>query len=325
MGILEDMLYMQNQQMRMAPGGIQGPLGQAPQQAAPQPQMPAQQPGRVPGLLEQSAALNSMLAMHDPSAAVRNYQGALLHNDRTRQLASSGGLPSNIQEWQYYNSLSEEDQKRYLDMKRGPSVTDLAGGKAIVRGGQFDPEYLSTLDEEARAKAIVKASQESGKLLAKRHSTLRDGRTTRIENFRLGSEILTELKKNDLPTGLYTGLVYEVIPTEMQEKLNSLAETVARQRLKLEGDERPTDQDVAGMKRALFGQYRTEAFNRDSLERLLRELESQEMEFQQLGNALRDFNVPGVPAPQTPSYMRDKNLTDEELDEKYRRKKNSGY
>lgn len=46
-------------------------------------------------------------------------------------IGGMSGAPSNVQEWQYYNSLSKEDQQRYLTMKRSNQVVDL-GDKKIV-------------------------------------------------------------------------------------------------------------------------------------------------------------------------------------------------
>ena len=39
--------------------------------------------------------------------------------------------PSNVQEWQYYNQLSPQDQERYLTMKRSNSVVNLGGSQIV--------------------------------------------------------------------------------------------------------------------------------------------------------------------------------------------------
>lgn len=40
--------------------------------------------------------------------------------------------PSNVKEWTYYNSLSAEDQKRYLNMKRANQTLNLGGTQMVV-------------------------------------------------------------------------------------------------------------------------------------------------------------------------------------------------
>lgn len=43
------------------------------------------------------------------------------------KIKAGQGSPSSVQEWQYYNSLSPEDQKRFLEMKRSQQWLNLGG------------------------------------------------------------------------------------------------------------------------------------------------------------------------------------------------------
>jgi len=82
-------------------------------------------------------------------------------------LKGENSLPSNVQEWRYYNSLSEADQQRFLEMKRGGKLFDLGGGGKgyLGAGGQQEvlvtPEIATTRDA-TRAGAVV-SSQEAAK------------------------------------------------------------------------------------------------------------------------------------------------------------------
>lgn len=53
--------------------------------------------------------------------------------DLKRQAIQSGKHgPSSVQEWQYYNSLSPEDQERYLGMKRAQQTLNLGGQQVVL-------------------------------------------------------------------------------------------------------------------------------------------------------------------------------------------------
>lgn len=41
---------------------------------------------------------------------------------------SPGDIPMNVREWEYYKTLSKENQKAFLDMKRAPGFLDVGGG-----------------------------------------------------------------------------------------------------------------------------------------------------------------------------------------------------
>lgn len=74
-----------------------------------------------------------------------------------RDAASGGEAPSNVREWQHFNSLSPEDQQRYLTMKRAEKYLDLGD-----RYGQPNPiapdkmvrEVPKNVAEEARQKKV---------------------------------------------------------------------------------------------------------------------------------------------------------------------------
>lgn len=71
------------------------------------------------------------------------------------------GTPSSVREWQYYNSLSDADQKRWRDQKRAGSNIDL--GDKVIRldaGGKPETNYnkgLAPADQPANAEAKAAA------------------------------------------------------------------------------------------------------------------------------------------------------------------------
>ena len=69
------------------------------------------------------------------------------------------------------------------------------------------------------------------------------------------------------------------------EQLNAFSEVAARQQLKAAGEIRPTDADVEGMKRAMFGVGRDEATNIQLLEDYISDQEDVDMELDDLREA----------------------------------------
>lgn len=240
---------------------------------------------------EMAGAYESAAQYGDPMQALTGYSNFL--DD-----ASLGGPgsddPANIREWNIYSQWPAKKQKAYLEMKRGQQLETLAG-EVYRMFGDLDPsDQLTKLDEEADAATTMSAAETLGKNMAAQYDVLKSASGERRENYTSALDLLGKVKAKDLPTGLYTGLVYKVIPTADQEKLDALAEFAARARLKASGEIRPTDADVEGMKRALFGSSRTEDFTRESLERLVREIESQEHE---MGVLERRMNLTSTPPP----------------------------
>lgn len=48
------------------------------------------------------------------------------------RIKAEQGSPSSVQEWQYYSSLSPEDQERYLGMKRAQKTLNLGGHQVVL-------------------------------------------------------------------------------------------------------------------------------------------------------------------------------------------------
>lgn len=235
----------------------------------------------------------------DPMQALTGYTGFL---DDTGAAGGGGDMPSNIREWMIYNKMPEEDQRRYLEMKRGQQIKTVGGNIASIFG-TFGPEdILSSLSQEAQARLLMKGAEGLGTKYAAKFDVLKSDSTNRRENYAEALRLLEMVKANDLPTGLYTGAVYKVIPTADQEALDSLSLMVARQKLTaLEPGGRYTDADVKTLRDALFGSFRSEEFNRRSLERLIREIEALEAEYTAIGKILGQGTAHQLPAGQLPT------------------------
>lgn len=273
-------------QITAPPGGMrmEGLLGgpQGAQQMWTQVQhMPTDQIQQIYGLLAAGA--------DDPANVGNQYVRAMQNN---AQLSQYGGKPSNIREWEYYNSLSDADKKMYLEMKRGISLEDLGGDRLRLFGGggtdQYggaDPRgdvYSSSRAEEDAARRM-KSAEGLGTGFSARYKILGEGQSQRQESYSEARRLRMLLGADELNPGQYKQVLHLVWRNEDMEALDALAERTARARLKANGEIRPTDADVEGEKKALFGAGRTEEFTGASLDRLIAEIERQEYEYNELG------------------------------------------
>jgi hypothetical protein len=183
-------------------------------------------------------------------------------------------------------------------MKRGVDLQNIAGSlQGIYSSGLRDPtpvggggDVYSTLGQEAGAAEVMAAGGARGGQLATRYGVLETGRTGRYENYSQATRLRNLVEQDKLKTGQYTSLIYKVIPQADQESLDSLALQVARTKLRIEfGETRMTDADVDNMMKALFGTGRTEEFTVESLDRLLREIQNQEDEYNRLSQYFSGF------------------------------------
>jgi hypothetical protein len=70
---------------------------------------------------------------------LKNDVSAMLAAGRAFNMVSGNGMPASVQEWQYYNSLSPQDQKRWLENKRANQVANL-GDRTVVLGPDGKPK-----------------------------------------------------------------------------------------------------------------------------------------------------------------------------------------
>ncbi len=243
---------------------------------------------------EQIQQIYGLLAggAEDPARVGDQYVRAMQSN---QQLAQFGQKPSNIREWEYYNSLTDTDKKAYLEMKRGVSMKEIAGSlQGVYSSGLRDTapvgeggDVYSTRAEEAKTAEIMASSGALGTGMAARYQVLGEGQTQRMQGYSEARRLRMQLGEGELNPGQYKQLLHLVWNNADMEALNALAERTARARLKANGEVRPTDADVEGEKKALFGAGRTEEFTGASLDRLISEIERQEQEYNSLGGYLQ--------------------------------------
>lgn len=66
--------------------------------------------------------------------------------DLQRKIQTGEDLPSNVQEYQYYNSLPDDEKARYLAVKRAQQVVNLGGTQAVLNpmGGGIKESFPVT-------------------------------------------------------------------------------------------------------------------------------------------------------------------------------------
>jgi hypothetical protein len=164
-----------------------------------------------------------------------------------------------------FRIASEEQARRQAEaagLKSGATVR----GKLDVEGELRPGVEASVVTAKGQAETPIKSAQEVEKLRVQRESLLREGVRQRRRAANTASQFLEELKSGRASSGAGRSaaqFVPGVFTTqgEFDEKFNAFAEIAARQKLKASGETRPTDADVEGMKRAMFGVGRDEAVN----------------------------------------------------------------
>lgn len=202
-------------------------------------------------------------------------------------------LPSSVQEWQFFNKLPKQDQTKFLNMKRqGYTVKDIGGVPTVIPlipGEKAIP--LSTLDQESAGQAsLAEAKEEAVGTIKGRQqqlNALRTSRSGRLQSIKKASKFLDLFKNRNMKSGAgrtaskYVPGAY-TDQGKLDEEFNAFSEVAARQALKASGELRPTDADVEGMKRAMFGIGRDESVNIILLEDYLEQQEMDEQAYKDL-------------------------------------------
>ena len=134
------------------------------------------------------------------------------------------------------------------------------------------------------------AKKETQKLNIKRTSELSQGALARGQAIKRAKQFRRQLSSGDRTSGA-TRQALSFIPgvftdqAVFDEKFNAFAEVAARQKLKASGETRPTDADVEGMKRAMFGIARDESVNIQLLDEFIEEQENLDIELDDLNEA----------------------------------------
>lgn len=149
---------------------------------------------------------------------------------------SDSTAPSSVREWEYFNSLSKQDQKQFKNLKRqGYTIGDIAGVQNIIplQPGE-KPTPLSTIENEIDAKSKISGAIESGKLnkqlkfkpmieaaisLARKEATDKGETLTDLNRAKAAlpglTEVVTELKElAKVATSTFGGRVFDAAVKE---------------------------------------------------------------------------------------------------------------
>lgn len=178
--------------------------------------------------------------------------------------------------------------------------------KASLKEKQKDRDLKRELAKKtASAKKTPKTKYQETreKDIAGRFADLEGQLPTNKANIAKSKELIKALEDDRLDTGPGSKLAGDIgsfFSTEestLKQELDSLAETAARAQLKANGEVRPTDADVEGMKRAMFNMGNTEEANINKLKEFIKQQEASINEYDQMkevvdsGKGLEDFKL----------------------------------
>lgn len=166
---------------------------------------------------------------------------------------------------------------------------------------QADKQKIETQRAAIQAKLVAadlandrklanQAKIDTGKLNIKRIGELSQGAKGREEAIKKARQFRRSLSSGEATSGAsrtFAGFIPGVFTDQaaFDEKFNAFAEVAARQQLKAAGEIRPTDADVEGMKRAMFGIGRTESVNIQLLDEFITDQQNLDEELQDLREA----------------------------------------
>lgn len=247
---------------------------------------------------EQSALLSSAKGMietgnpllqdygFDSLSKVQNDMALMGRNNARQQPTFAMGAPENI-----VNGVNTNAGKM---IRAIPANNDL-GFETL--GSAYDPrsqlvdtgtEFVNQYNPDQKieknlTEAARRTQQGKSEVLDwfTKNKDLRDSEGGRIAGMKKAKKFLELFESGEMNSGgARKALSYLPFTFtkqgRMDEEFNSFAETAARQALKQSGEVRPTDADVTGMKRAMFGIGRDEQVNMNLLQDFIDSAESGE-------------------------------------------------
>ena len=197
--------------------------------------------------------------------------------------------------------LKERDAMMKQLMDEYKLLQQSEGKMTPYQQAQIDIAKQKAKAESLKPKPKTKLQEEKEKLTAKRYANLEEQMPERTANIKEARELIKLLKTDQLDTGPGSALAgdigsfFDTEESTYKQRLDSLAEKAARAALKANGEVRPTDADVEGMKRAMFNLGNTESANIKKLEDFIKQQESGIEEYTQMkdklksGKGLEDF------------------------------------
>ena len=241
--------------------------------------------------------------------------GTLGQAELQRKSGVSGGIDK-------FQAVKGQDTASALVKDRDSKLSQLQNQLKMMQGQEITPYQQAMLDEKGmdrtaaqkreETKAASKAQEGKKKTkleetreknIGNRFDELQGQIPNRMANIE-EAKALSELIENDeLDTGPGSkmagevGAFFDTEESTYKQRLDSLAEKAARSQLKANGEVRPTDADVEGMKKAMFNLGNTEAANVKKLKDFVKQQESGLNEYEQMkeqlatGEGLEDFRL----------------------------------
>lgn len=221
---------------------------------------------------------------------------ALANNPDTAQL----GMQLSLQEMQNKRAAEAAENKYQRGRRDKLSDDDIKYQRdlAMSREKQKTPERIK-IEAEAKAAGELAGKGETEKPPSfsekeaikgsqKRFNELAAATSSRQSSLSKARKFKRKIESGEMKTGS-TRSALSYIPgvfteqAQLDEEFNAFAEVAARQALKASGEIRPTDADVEGMKRAMFGIGRDEASNVTLLNDYIIQQQQDEDEYLSLG------------------------------------------
>lgn len=180
--------------------------------------------------------------------------------------------------------------QKYMSMNKGDAMSPFQKESLRLKAKELD---IKDKKGENKEVAKTKLQEEREKNIADRYDSLQEqipNRMASIEEARALKELLEKGEISTGPGAKLAGDIGSFIGTKestYKQRLDSLAEKAARAQLKANGEVRPTDADVEGMKRAMFNLGNTEEANIKKLEDFIKQQEAGIDEYNQMKKKLK--------------------------------------
>ena len=236
------------------------------------------------------------------SEVVLDALGRINQTARDRGLLASTQASAGQREFQNLLNIAQSDTATDIEKKAAKTALGILARAGTITGEEraaTDPTLGALVAEQAGAESEAK---EGGKLAPelkrqtqtqnlKRISELTQSEKSRRASINKAKRFLKAFKGSAKSGASRTALSF--LPgvftdqAQFDEQFNAFSEVAARQQLKAAGEIRPTDADVEGMKRAMFGVGRDEETNINLLQEFINDQDDLDVELDELRDAKR--------------------------------------
>ena len=202
-----------------------------------------------------------------------------------RKVAGFNPMKTTEPDYELATYLSDAEQLEFTNPQTSPARMRQLTTKAEVAKRRVGAQ--PTFEEKEQIKADIKRAGELSSGAGLRETSLTEAKRF-LGAFKGNKEDYESFGLDGPAASGQTQTVLDMVPgkffpqSKFNEQLDAFAEQAARQLLKAAGEVRPTDADVAGAKKALFGVGKDESTNIRLLENYITQQEQLEAEAQRL-------------------------------------------